>query len=370
MIDGVEKARFALAQACAAAALADALPDPFAKRLMARGVFVATAAFIEISRPTRNQIAKATGRSKELAPLRSELNALADRDWGPYRPLRDRIGAHRQPIGPTEDADAWAGANALFAEIDRPLVGVLCDDMRVIFDQLAAAAGSRPFTSPDLSDDVSAALTAAFAHPPAAGVSIATGSFGETVANTTTPIQGTAIGERLRQVSDAIDGWEMYATASTAVSTSRWLHRAVAAGAIIETANAIELIFDVPQGRAQSHRFAPLVELLPDAYVEAADLKVEHAQLPMTEVAWVRDRRNSVAAHIDLSTPLVELLKRLDATDPRRLSVLFHQVVNALSRIDAKYPVTVFSPFVRLRGATLAGTRRIDPPEHSPVYDT
>ena len=98
VVDGIEKARFALTQAEAAAALADALADPFAQRLVARGVFVALVSFIDIARQTRNQVPKTKANETNLADVKAALNALAERDWGPYRPLRDRIGAHRQPI--------------------------------------------------------------------------------------------------------------------------------------------------------------------------------------------------------------------------------------------------------------------------------
>lgn len=368
VVDGIEKARFVLTQASAAAALADAVPNPFAKRLAARGVFVAVASFIDVARAARNELSRTKGNDAELGVVKAELNALADRDWGPYRPLRDRIGAHRQPIGETEGAATWAAANALFAEIDRPLVGVLCDDMWTIFDRLAAVAHANAFAGHELSAATTARIAAAFPQGEPASVTTATGSFGETIANSLTAIQGGAIGERLRQVGDALDGWELYATVGDAVNQERWLHRAVMAGGIIETANIIELIFELPSGRAPDNRFAPLVELIPSTYAEGSDLQREHALLDPDDVTWVRQLRNTVAAHIDLRTPLRQLLRRLDETDGGRLSTLFLHVVNALSRVDSRHPITVLSPFVRLRGATLEDTNRVDPPEYDRGY--
>ncbi len=102
--DGIEKARFALTQAEGAAALADALVDPYAQRLAARGVFVALVSFIDIARQTRNQLPKTEANKTELATVKTALNALANRDWGPYQPLRDRIRAHRQPLDDSDGA--------------------------------------------------------------------------------------------------------------------------------------------------------------------------------------------------------------------------------------------------------------------------
>jgi hypothetical protein len=369
IINGVEKARFALRQAESAAALADALADPFDKRFAARGVFVALASFIDIARQTRNQVSKTKANATKLATVKTALNALADRDWGPYRPLRDRIGAHRQPIGDSDGPLSWRAANELFAEIDRPLVEVLRDDMQSIFNDLAGFVGADAFVPRGLSPDVIARITAARPATEPGEVAIATGSFGETIANSLTPIQCGAIGERLRQVADAVDGWELYGSLNDAVHGDRALYRAVIAGAIIETANVIELIFDIPSGRSTENRFRPLVEMIPTEYPEAADLQSEHAQLDPSDVEWVRALRDSTAAHIDLKTPLHELIRRLDETDTDRLTTLFHFTVNALSRVDARQGITVVSPLVRMHRATMAGVSRVDPPAFSPDYE-
>ena len=159
------------------------------------------------------------------------------------------------------------------------------------------------------------------------------------------------------------------ASLSHAVRDDRTAVRAVTAGGIIETANVIELIFDVPAGRSADNRFAPLVEMIPLAYPEAADLRHEYALLDPKDVAWVRTLRNSIAAHIDLRSPLHELIRQLDRVDPTRLTNLFHKTVNSLSRVDSRHGITVMSTLVRLRRRTVAGISRDQPPAFSPDYE-
>ncbi|HMJ36663.1 MAG TPA: hypothetical protein VK501_22350 [Baekduia sp.] len=368
MVRGLGHARFALEQASAATALADAVPDPFAKRLIARGVFVALHSFVDLSRRARNEVAKTTANRQELEAIKQALNALAERDWGPYQPLRDRIAAHRQPVGGEDGAAGWAEANALFAQIDRPLVHILVDDACEIFDRLARFSSMGVFSPPTIPPAVESALATAFTEPRQAAAAIATGSFGETQTNTLAVIQGGAIGERLRQVGDALDGWETWCAVSVAVGAERRLWRAAMAGALIEVANVVELIYELPPGRAADHRYPPLLELLPSSHFEATELQAEYSRLDPAEIVWVRGLRNTVAAHIDGATPIAEILRRLDELDPQRLSDLFLETANALSRIDHRHSITVFSPFVRLRGAALSDVRRLDPPTHPRGY--
>lgn len=85
ILDGTAKTTFALTQALAARALADAVPDPHAKRIAARGVFIAVDSFITVARQTRNAIPKSKTNSAERLAIKQSLNHLADRDWGPIR---------------------------------------------------------------------------------------------------------------------------------------------------------------------------------------------------------------------------------------------------------------------------------------------
>ena len=273
IVDGPQKAAFAVAQAQAARALAEAVPDQHAKRLTARGVFVAVAAFIDVARQTRTTITTTKANRADLAVLKQALNVLADRDWGPYRPLRDRVGAHRQPIGGADDPSSWGAANELFAQVDAPLVGVLCDDMADINAALQRLANGHAASAPVLPPDSIARIAAAPRFQPRDGLRLATGSFGETIANAISPVQPTAIGERLRQISDTIDGFECYAALAPCVAGLRMFERAIVAGVIIETANMVELVFELPAGRAADNRYAPLIDLIPPHYAEAADLR-------------------------------------------------------------------------------------------------
>ncbi len=274
LVDGPAKVAFATTQALAARALADAVPNPYAKRLAARGVFVAIDSLISLARQSRNLIKETKANKSDLADLKQALNDLADRDWGPYEEIRDRIGAHRQPVGGGDDTLGWAAANELWAQVDAPLVGVLCEDVVAIDRSLQVLTGRPATTEPALSGAAQAALAAAPDFNRArAGLAVATGSFGETQEGTVTPLQGGTIGERLRQISDTIDGWEFYAAVVPHVAAEQPFLRAAISGAIIETAGLVELVFDVPEGRAPANRFAPLVELIPSTYPELADLQ-------------------------------------------------------------------------------------------------
>jgi hypothetical protein len=142
------------------------------------------------------------------------------------------------------------------------------------------------------------------------------------------------IGERLRQISDTIDGFECYAALAPCAAGLPVFERAVVAGAIIETANMVELVFEVSAGRAADNRYAPLVDLIPQHYAEAGDLRAAATRIHPADVEWIRDLRNSAAAHIDIKQRLVNLLHRLENTDRSRIDAVFHQVARALVDAD------------------------------------
>ena len=234
--------------------------------------------------------------------------------------------------------------------------------------ELQRLATGRALVAPVLPSHALVSIASARHFQPRDGMRLATGSFGETVGNSISSVQGAAIGERLRQISDTIDGFECYAALAPCVAGLPVFERAVVAGAIIETANMVELVFEVPAGRAADNRYAPLVELIPPHYVEADDLRAAAARLDATAVAWVRDLRNSTAAHIDANLRVVQLVNRLDTADASRIDAVFHQVARALVDAD-NHDITVLSPLVRLRNVALADVRRIDSAAFSTAYD-
>lgn len=369
IVDGPKKTAFALEQALAARELAGSIPSPHAQRLAARGVFVAVVSFIGLARQTRKAAPRCKATAALFADLKRALNDLADRDWGPYSPLRDRIGAHRQPIGGTDDVNSWEATNKLWAHIDAPLIGVLCDDMVCIQEDLRELTGGPEVVASALPASARESIAGHSHFRPPNGLRIATGSFGETIPDSITPIVATAIGERLRQISDTIDGFECYAALNDAVPTLLGFMRTIMAGAIIETANLVELIFEVPANRALADRYAPLVDLIPAQYAEAAELRAAKQQLDPDDLAWIRDLRNTVAAHIDARAPLPILTARLDGVDAGRLTDLFHQVGGHLVRIDNGHSITVVSSLVRLRDKTMTDVRRVDAPAFKETYD-
>jgi hypothetical protein len=369
IVDGAQKLGFLLQQAQAAAALADAVPDPAAKRFAASGVFVALDSFVTLARQTRNAIPAGKHNRADLDKAKTALNGLGDRDWGAYAPLRDRLSAHRQPLNDGDGIAAWGAANELWAEIDAPLIGVLCDDMAEIYARLAPHAGGTPITPPVLPPLAAEALAQAPGFQPREGLSIASGSFGETIAATLSPLQGGEVGQRLREVADTIDAYSCYGEISQCVVGQLLFGRAALRGAIIEAANIVELVFEVPEGRAAENYFDPLVDLIPTNYREAGELRAEFQRLSAADLKWLRGLRNSVAGHIDAVQPLAQLLADLDSVPPTRLNGLFGAACEALESVDKRHPITVLSPLVRLYGKRLQGLERIDPPELNQPYD-
>ena len=367
IVDGAQKLEFLVQQAHAAAALADAVPDPASKRFAASGVFVALDSFLALARQARNAIPTSDQNRPSLEEAKAALNGLADRDWGPYSPLRDRLSAHRQPLD-SDGVDAWAAANELWAEVDAPLIGVLCDDIATIYAMLSPHCGGAPFAAPTLSPAAGAALTQAPSFQPREGISIASGSFGETIAATISPLQGGEVGQRLREVADTIDAFNCFAEISQCVTAEPSFGRAALRGAIIETANIVELVFEVPGGSAPENYFKPLVDLIPSTYHEAGELRLERSRLSDADLQWLRSLRNTVAAHLDAEQPLAQLLASLDSSPPARLNGLFGAVCKALESVDQRHPITVLSPLVRLYGKRLQGVERVDPPEFSQPF--
>lgn len=369
IIDGPRKLHFLLEQASVAATLADAVPDPAARRLTASGVFVALDSFIDMARRVRNEIPPAKEIRSDLEEAKRALNALADRDWGPYAPLRDRLSAHRQPLGNDDGVAAWAAANELWGQVDAPLIGVLLDDMAAIYALLAPLCAAPPFSPPSLPQASAAAIAQASGFQPREGVSIASGNFGETMAQTISPLQGGAVGHRLREIGDTIDAMNCFGEISQCVVGAPSFGRAAFRGAIIETQNIVELVFELPAGRAPTNRFDPLVELIPATYAEAAELRAERARLRDTDLRWLSGLRNSVAAHVDASTPFAQLLAGLDAAPAARINGIFETVCQALQSVDQRHPISILSPLIRLHGKRLEGVERVDPPEHNRPYD-
>jgi hypothetical protein len=90
-------------------ALALAIPNDYVKRIVSRSVFLHLVEFIPFAREARNDAFRNAGGSTAaaLTSVKKRVNQLADRDWSPYAPLRDRLAAHRQPPA-HDDPSSWA----------------------------------------------------------------------------------------------------------------------------------------------------------------------------------------------------------------------------------------------------------------------
>lgn len=365
--DSARKTAYALQQALVAQAITDVVPDEHHRRLVARGVFVALVNFTTAARHARKAIPSSKNNRAQLAEIKQKLNDLADRDWGPYAPLRDRIGAHRQPIGGQDDHEAREQAGRLWSEIDAPLVGVLCDDMTEIHAALHALGGTPALTPPTMSDEAAKAIVADafFAKRPVGSV-IDVGSFGDARENMVSAIQGGTVGERVRQLADTIDGFELHASLFQHMLGQLAFERFCRAGVLIETCNLVEIALDIPAGRRPQDRVDPLVDLVSSRLPEHADLATAKVNLPTAEVEWARGQRNTIAAHIDPDANLNVLLNHLDKMDLDRLQALWSFVDQALAAAS-NHPSSVLA-LLGIRGVEMQGLTRVDAPPYRTQY--
>lgn len=367
IVDPINKTAYAVQQALTYRALADVVPDRHAKRIVARGVFVAVVTFIDVIRRVPKAIRRKTN-GPALEALRFRVNRqLAERDWGPYAELRDRIAAHRQPIGANDHVEGWASANELWAQVDAPLIGVLCSDLVEIYDDLRAIAGGPSVAVPSVPGTVAEAIGGDEHFAPVVGaVRVDVGSFGETRAGSLSVIQGGTVGERLRHLADTLDAFETHAVLLGHVLGEPGLERAVRAALVIEACNFVELALDVPERRRPQDHYEPLVDLLPAHYAERADLMAARAALHPTEVDWLRGLRNRIAAHIDARGLLVHLVGQLDRFDPARLQAIWDVVDYGLTAAS-HHPASVVRPLA-MRGAQLNGLERADSVQYPAPY--
>lgn len=367
--DSGRKTAYALQQALVAQAIADVVPYAHHKRLVARGVFVAVVNFISVARQARTVITSTKQNRARLGEIKQKLNDLAERDWGPYAELRNRIGAHRQPIGGQDNHEAREEASRLWSEVDAPLIGVLCDDLIDIHAALHALGGAAPLSPPVMSTASAHAIAVdSFFAQRAPGTVIDVGSFGEARENMVSAVQLGPVGERVRQIADTIDGFELHAMLFPYLRGQLPFERFCRAGALIEACNLVELALDVPAGRRPKDRVDPLVDLLSSGLPERADLARARANLPRPEVEWARYLRNAIAAHLDQNAPLQDMLDRLDKMDLGRLQSLWSFVDHALAAAS-NHPASTLA-LLGIRGVEMKGLTRVDVPPHRTQYES
>lgn len=364
LIDGPEKARYAAEMASYAASVARATPDDHASRVLARSAFLFLPEFVRVSRQVRNGLRPTKKDKNEVNEIKQMLNDLERRDWGPYKVVRDRVAAHRQPIGGVDDARAWAEANRLWSELDASVVGILVDDAIEIWNALAPYVNQAPLLGlPEIDERDLGEL----ASEGSAGVRIGAGSFDETRRDSISIIQGGDVGERLREVADTIDHFEILVDAYGGLKANLSCRRLLTSAFVIEINGLVELVLEIPAGRSPSHRYQPLVDLVGEKTPEYAPLALARDSIPMREMRQLRDIRNKICAHIDDRVPLRQLLRSLDTLDFGTAQAVWDHVDQALVASANAHPASVVRT-LGLRNVQIQGLRRAEPSELEKPY--
>lgn len=286
---------------------------------------------------------------------------------GPYASLRDRIAAHRQPIGTGGGANSWAAANRLWSEIDAPLVGVLVDDVLGIWRQFAPHVYQAPIVMRTVPVKIAAQLASAFPDSPREGLGVGVGSFDETRPGFISAVQGGDVGERLRQIADTIEHFEHLAKIANAVVGERSLQRLAVGGLVIETCGLVELVLDLPQGRTPANYYPPLVEMLKASEPGEAALLAGKSGLDHRGVSQLRDIRDTIAAHVDGRRRLRDLVRLIDRLDPTVVQGVWDHVDSTLAAAAAAKPISVVRP-LGSRGIRMSGLARADESELARPY--
>lgn len=363
-MDAAAKAGYCAAMCVSARALADAVPDDYTKRLVARSVFLHIVEFIRWARVARNGARGQRGvDGARLEALKTRLNVLADRDWGPYERLRHRVAAHRQPVAGTDDPNSWGEAVRIWGDVDADLVGVLVDDVVEIWGELAIATRQTSIAQPVIDPAMAAGL--ASLTRPTNGLEVGVGSFSATRPNTAALIQGGRLGERLREINDALDHSDELARILPHVSSHLSFRRIVVGGLVIELCNLLELLLEIPSARAPQNAYPPVLELVDSASATAAELIRAQRAIDPIEVEKLRRVRNSVAAHIDDISTLSQALAWLDGLDLQVVANVGNELAETLSRVAA---TDLDFALLRLRGTRLEGVTRERVPELERPY--
>jgi len=202
---------------------------------------------------------------------------------------------------------------------------------------------------------------------PEDGVLIDTGSYGETRPGSISLTVGTPIGERVRQLVDTADAYELMVTLVPLVGTNAAARRAIHATLLIEVCNLVELTLLVPDGRHDANRYEALVDLVPEQYAERADLSASRDTIDLGEIEWLRRLRDTVAAHVDPVVPFRKLYESLMRLDLRRLERVWLHVEAGLGAAN-RHPASLVRNLF-MRHARLSDVSRVDTVEHPNAYD-
>jgi hypothetical protein len=199
------RARLCARFMAAAVVLAAEAPDDFRRRIIARPVFVYAHEFVRWARRAKNELRRLPNTRHTILGIEPILTRFAVHDYGPYEVIRHRIAAHRQPLGATTDSDDELATAAAWVDISDSAVRILAEDARAVWNALADAYGMPRLTSfPPVTPELRRALNEKGFEPAPEGLVLGVGSFDATRPDALWVRQGGEIGQRQREVVDAI----------------------------------------------------------------------------------------------------------------------------------------------------------------------
>jgi hypothetical protein len=233
------KARYAAQMLAATAVLASLAPDDFHRRVLARPAFVYTHEFIRWARRAKNEAKQLKGTRQVVRDLEARLSRLENDDYEPYREIRHRISAHRQRFA-ADATDNIVATSTAWTDISDAAVRVLAEDAREIWNLLAAVyALPRLERFPPVAEE----LRAAIAEEPADtadGLRVGAESFDHTRPDAMPLHQGGELGERVRQIVDAVRNVQLLSRLWPLVDGHDPYWRVIVSATISETAALVD----------------------------------------------------------------------------------------------------------------------------------
>jgi hypothetical protein len=358
------KARLCAQMMAATAVLAALAPDDFRRRILARPGFVYCYEFVRWARRAKNGL-KGQRETRELVrQLERELAELEHKNFAPYEVIRHSVAAHRQTFDADDAVTNIASGNDAWTDISDAAVRILAEDARAIWNLLADPYDvARLENFPLVPKELRCAIDKGGFEPPPSGLVPGVGSFDATRPDATQVIQGGELGDRLRQVVDAVRQIKVLSQLWQVVNGHEPFWRVVASAMVSDAATLVDLLYEQPHGTRPEHLQLPVLGLLErdDPSVPAIPiLRAGLLALDRSALAHVRTLRRTIGAHVDDRRTVAQLMRDLEGFNPNALNSVIDNVFEALSaarRADLRLAS------LRLIDSSIAGMWRLDEPE-------
>lgn len=322
--------------------------------------------FIRWARRAKNEAKQLKGTRQVVRDLEARLSRLENDDYEPYREIRHRISAHRQRFA-ADAADNIVATSTAWTDISDAAVRVLAEDAREIWNLLAAVyALPRLERFPPVAEELRAAIAEEVADT-ADGLRVGAGSFDHTRPDAMPLHQGGELGERARQIVDAIRNVQLLSRLWPIVDGHDPYWRVIVSATISETAALVDLVYEQPANTRPENRHPPLLELLAgDSHADGLPrVRAGFDALDLDAEAYVRRMRGAIGAHNDDHLSISDLMRELEAVDAEALNAVLDNVfttLNEASRAD------VYLSLIRMANRSVSGINRLDQPEGARTY--